>query len=93
MSFVSCFLVVVAVIVVCTCLYRCLFSGKNEEKDMKEKAKELKEKEERDMKEARRMELELLSWKGIHAEQSHRHRNKEGRCETARIILDVKGEM
>ena len=49
--------------------------------------------EERDMKEARRMELELLSWKGIHAEQSHRHRNKEGRCETARIILDVKGEM
>ena len=47
MSFVFCFLVVVAVIVVCTCLYRCLFNGKKEEKGMKEKAKEVKEKEER----------------------------------------------
>ncbi|XP_043341757.1 uncharacterized protein LOC122452313 [Cervus canadensis] len=42
---------IVAVIVVCTCLYRCLFSGKKEEKDMKEKAKEIKEKEEREMRE------------------------------------------
>lgn len=38
------------------------------------------------MKEARRMELELLFQKGIHAELSHRHRNKEGRCETARSL-------
>ena len=45
------------------------------------------------MKEARRMGLELLSWKGTHAERSHRHRNKEGRGETAKIILDVKGDV
>ena len=49
--------------------------------------------EESDMKEARRMGLELLSWKGTYAERSHRHRNKEGRGETARIILDVKGDV
>ncbi|CAI9179898.1 unnamed protein product [Rangifer tarandus platyrhynchus] len=49
---------IVAVIVVCTCLYRCLFSGKKEEKGMKEKAKEIKEKEEREMREKEEREKE-----------------------------------
>lgn len=58
MSFVSCFLVVVAVLVVCTCLYRCLHSErkeekamkKKEEKDMKKKEKKEKEKEKKENK-------------------------------------------
>ncbi|XP_007164316.2 membrane cofactor protein-like [Balaenoptera acutorostrata] len=55
---------IVAVVVVCTCFYRCLHSEKKEEKDMKEKEekdmkeKEKKEKEEKEKKENEKKEKE-----------------------------------
>ncbi|XP_043778873.1 membrane cofactor protein-like [Cervus elaphus] len=68
---------IVAVIVVCTCLYRCLFSGKKEEKDMKEKAKEIKEKEEREMREKEERKEKEEKEKEEKKEKERKEKEKE----------------
>ncbi|XP_070329951.1 membrane cofactor protein-like isoform X2 [Odocoileus virginianus] len=68
---------IVAVIVVCTCLYRCLFSGKKEEEGMKEKVKEIKEKEEREMREKEEREKERKEKKRKEKEEKEKEEKKE----------------